>query len=169
MAFMDFLFGKGAKTKTEPIYEPGGEQENVLNQLLGALQQQLPAGLKGLENILGGREETFQQFAAPARRGFEEQTLPSIAERFTGTFGPGSQRSAAFGQQLGQAGKALEEDIFSQRLGLQSGALQNLMSLLGPATAPREYKAFMPRESGFLENILTSLLGGGLSFGGKKS
>lgn len=174
MAFMDFLFGKAAKTKTKPIYDP--QQEAVLNQLLGGIQQQLPMGLQNLQDILGGGEERFAAFERPARRAFEQQTLPTIAERFTGTFGPGSQRSSAFGQALGTAGRELEENLMAQRLGLQSGAFSQLMGLLGPAISPRRYEYQRPRQAGFLENLLSSATEGfgsgvtgglGTSLGGK--
>lgn len=156
MAFMDFMFGKNAKTKTKPIYNP--QQENVLNQLLGALGQQLPSGLQNLQNILGGSPEHFAAFEAPARRAFEQQTLPTIAERFTGQFGEGSQRSSAFGQALGQAGRELEENLFSSRIGMQGDALSQLLSILGPATSPRQYQYTTPRRPGFLEGISGPLL-----------
>lgn len=163
MAFMDFLLGKGEKTKTKPIYNP--QQENVLNQLLGSISGQLPMGLSNLQNILGGDEGTFESFFAPARRSFEQQTLPSIAERFTGLFGEGAQKSSAFGQQLGQAGKEFEEDIFSQRLGMQQDALSQLLSLLGPALSPRQYQYVKPRKRGLLE-----ILGGaGAQFAGQRA
>lgn len=164
MAFMDFLFGKGEKTKTRPIYNAPGQQD-ILGQLTGALGQQLPMGLGNLQNILGGSPEAFESFFAPARRGFEQQTLPSIAERFTGLFGEGAYKSSAFGQQLGQAGKELEEDIFSQRQGMQGNALSQLLQLLAPALAPRQQQITSPRQPGFLESGALGLLpglGGGL-------
>lgn len=156
--FMDFLFGKSAKTKTKPIYNP--QQRNVLDQLLGGLQGQLPQGLQNLQNILGGDEASFKAFEAPARRGFEQQTLPTIAERFTGQFGTGSQQSSAFGQALGQAGRELEENLFSNRIGMQGDALSQLLKLLGPATSAREFQYVRPRRPGIFENIGTTGLQG---------
>lgn len=151
MAFMDFLFGQKEKTKTKPIYNP--QQEDLLNQILGSMQQQLPQGMQNIQNILGGDQQFFEQFQRPARRSFEQETLPGIAERFTGSFGEGSQRSSAFGQALGTAGKEFEEDLMSQRLGMQSGTLEQLMSMLGPALSPRQYQYTQPRKPGFLENL----------------
>jgi len=165
MAFMDFLFGKKAKTKTKPIYEP--EQENLLNQILGSLTGQLPMGLQNLQNILGGGEEHFAAFERPARRAFEQQTLPTIAERFTGTFGEGSQRSSAFGQALGTAGRELEENLMASRLGMQGDALSQLLGLIGPSISPRKYQYTLPRQPGFLENAGLALAEGlGTSLGG---
>jgi len=148
---MDFLFGKSSKTKNKPIYNP--QQENLLNQILGGIQGPLGSGVQNLQNILGGDSSTFDAFQRPARRDFEQQTLPTIAERFTGEFGEGSQRSSAFGQALGTAGRELEENLFSQRLGMQGDALSQLLQLLGPALSPRRYQYTRPREPGFIENV----------------
>ncbi len=158
MAFMDFLLGKGSKTKTKPIYTP--QQEDLLNQLLGGVQQQIPAGLANLQKILGGDPRTFEAFERPARRGFEQKTLPTIAERFTAGLGEGGQRSSAFGQALGQAGKELEEDIFASRIGMQQDALSQLLQLLQPSLAPRQIQYTKPRQPGLLENLLSSVAAG---------
>ena len=64
MAFMDFLLGEGEKTKSRPLYNP--QQEQILGTARGGLQQQLPTGLENLRKILGGDEETFESFFAPA-------------------------------------------------------------------------------------------------------
>jgi hypothetical protein len=148
---MDFLFGKGEKTKTAPIYNP--QQQALLNQILGSVQQILPQGLQNLQAILGGEPEAFEAFQKPARRAFEQETLPTIAERFTGSLGEGSQRSSAFGQALGAAGRELEENLMAQRSGLQSQALSQLLSLLGPSLSPTQYQYTVPRKPGFLENL----------------
>jgi len=145
----DFFLGKGAETKTQPIYNP--QQEALLNKMLGGLQQQLPLVLQNLQNILGGDPETMEAFARPARREFEEETLPTIAQRFTSTFGPGSQRSSGFTQAVARAGRKSAEDIASQRLGLQSQAAQQLMGLAGGALSPRQYQYQQPRQPGFAE------------------
>ena len=145
----DFFLGKGSETKTQPIYNP--QQEQLLNKMLGALQQNLPLALQNIQNILGGDPETLEAFARPARREFEEETLPTIAERFTSTFGPGSQRSSGFIQAVAEAGRRSSEDVASQRRGLQSGALQQLMGLVGPALAPRQQQYTTARQPGFAE------------------
>jgi len=161
MAFMDFLFGEKSKTKTKPIYNP--QQEQLLNQILGGIQPGIGSGIQNLQNILGGDQASMDAFQAPSRRAFEQETLPTIAERFTGTFGEGSQRSSAFGQALGQAGRELEENLASQRAGLQSGALGQLLQLLGPAISPRQYQYTKDRQPGFLENLGVPLAQGAAS------
>ena len=158
MAFMDFIFGKRKKTKTRPMFLP--QQQQILENITGALQEQLPVGLENLQAILGGYPEKFERFFTPARRRFEQETLPTIAERFTGALGEGAQRSSAFGQQLGRAAREFEEDVFSQRLGMQQEALNQLLSLLSPTLSPRRYRYVRPRQPGLLEDLLSGSLRG---------
>ncbi len=148
---MDFLLGKGEKTETKPLFQP--QQEDVLNQFLGALQQQLPMAFQNLQNILGGGPEAFKAFERPARRGFEQETLPTIAERFTSQLGEGGFRSSAFGQAVGQAGKEMEEDLAARRFGMQGDALSQLMQFIGPAFTARQQQFTTPRQPGFLEGL----------------
>ena len=163
MSFMDFMFGKGSEERTKPIYNPG--QEDILNQILGGLSGPMSSGMGNLGNILGGDQASFDAFSAPARRDFNQQTLPGIAERFTGSFGEGSQNSSAFGQALGSAGKDLEEDLFSKRMGMQSGALNQLMQLMQSSMSPRQHQYTTDRQPGFLENVgvpIAQGIGGGI-------
>ena len=149
MAFLDFLFGKGEQLQQVPRFTE--QQQTALSQLLQGAQQGLPGGLNFLQSILGQTPEAMKQFEAPAMRQFEEEILPSIAERFTGQLGEGAQRSSAFGQQLGQAGAGLSERLGAQRAGLGSQALQQLMQILGTGLTPQFETLFRPRQPGFLE------------------
>lgn len=155
---MDFILGKGSKTKKKPIYDQ--DQQDILNQLLGGISGPLTSGLQNLQNILGGDQGFFDRFQAPARRDFQQETLPSIAERFTGNMGEGSQQSSAFGQAMASAGKELEEDLFSQRIGMQSNALNQLLQMLSPALSPRRHRYTTNRQPGFLENVIMAYLSG---------
>jgi len=153
MSFLNFLLGD--KEKTQEFKRYNQQQENVLNQLLGGAQQQLPSGFEFLQNILGQSPEDMQAFERPALRQFEQQILPTIAERFTGTFGEGSNKSSAFGQQLGQAGAGLAENLQAQRAGLGFKGLEQLLGILSGGLAPRTDRSFSPRRPGFLENVGT--------------
>lgn len=170
MAFLDFLFGEGEKTKQfQRFTEP---QQDVLNQLLGGAQRGIDPGMQYLMQILSQDPEMMRQFEAPTMRQFQEETLPTIAERFTGRLGAGAQRSSAFGQQLGQAGERLQEKLGAQRAQLGFSALQQLQSLLGTGLTPRFETMYQPRQPGFFENLargatpglaqygISSLLGG---------
>ena len=159
--FLDFLFGRGEKTEQFQRYTP--EQEDVLNQLLGGGGQQLPQAFDFLKNILSQDPETMKQFQAPAMREFQEDIIPSIAERFSGL---DAQKSSAFGQQLGKAGAGLEERLSAQRAGLGGQAISQLQSLLGGGLGPRFDTAVRPGQPGLaqagiggLAQLLPLLLG----------
>lgn len=177
MAFMDYLLGDKQKTQgfqdfmknqsnfwlgqpeeTRQFEKFTPQQQQTLNSLLGMANQQLPSGLDFLSSILSQSPEMMEKFEAPARRAFSEKTIPSIAERFTGTFGSGSQQSSAFGQQLGQAAAGLEESLAAQRANLGMGALSQLQSLLSTGLTPQFETAYFPQTKGFLQTGAEGIL-----------
>lgn len=139
------MFGKDEKTEQFQRFTP--QQQGLQSQLQGGVGAQLPQAFEYLQQILSGDPAMISKFEAPARRAFEEQTLPSIAERFTGM---GAQKSSAFGQQLGQAGAGLEESLSAQRAGLQGNALSQLQGLLGGAMTPSFENVVRPGTQGFV-------------------
>ena len=144
------LFGTPGRIEALPTMSP--EQQALLGQIVGGLGGPLQAGLGNLQSLLSGEAEAYE---APAMRQFQEQILPSIAERFTG-MGAGAQRSSAFGQQLGQAGAGLAENLAMQRAQLQQQGLGQLQSMLGLGfTSPFQYQTIPGTEGG-----LSKLLGG---------
>lgn len=150
-SFLDFLFGKGEKTEQFQKFTP--QQQDIFGQLLGGAGQQLPQAFEFLSSILGQDPEAISKFEAPTRRAFEEQTIPSIAERFTGA---GAQKSSAFGQQLGKAGKDLEEGLAAQRGNMSFQALSQLMSLLGTGLTPQFENVFRPATGGVFGDLAGS-------------
>lgn len=163
-----FFMGTPGKFEQLPTVTP--EQKGILDQLLGGLGGPLGSGLQNLQQLLSGAPEAFEAFAAPARTSFMQQTVPGIAERFTGA---GAQRSSAFGQALGAAGAGLEEQLAAQRAGLQSQALGQLQNLLGVGLTPQFQTAQIPGQPGALQGLLGGIgtglgtlgtlgLGGGL-------
>jgi len=154
-----FLFGRGGRTQQFPRF--GGEQQQAISQIL----QQALSGLRGGEAGPGetglgeaglGRFD-FGPIEQRARTQFGQQTIPSIAERFTG-MGEGGQRSSAFQAALGRAGAGLEESLagMKSQYGLQQqGLLQNL---LGMGLTPQHETAYFPRQPGFLESTTSQAL-----------
>ena len=158
MGFLSFLKGeKPTKEKFVQVERFTPQQKQILNQILGQAGGMMPSGMGFLESILGQSPEAMQQFQAPARRAFEEQTIPTIAERFTGM---GAQRSSAFPQILGQAGAGLEEALSAQRAGLGFQGLGQLQSLLGMGMTPQfetGIRPGTPGRPGFLEGLVPGL------------
>lgn len=158
-------FFTGRKEKMQQVPTLTGEQQTLLSQILGNLGQ---GGLGGqgyesaIQNLLGilsGKPEAFEAFAAPARRAFTQETVPSILERFSGA---GARSSSGLQQALGSAGRQLEENLSAQRAGLQQNAVQQLLSnFLGQSQLGLGTKAFenvlRPAQPGFLQGLLGAL------------
>ena len=153
MAFMDFLFGDKEKTEQFDRFTPS--QQTSLDQILGGASGQLPQAFQFLSQILGQSPEMMEKFQAPARRAFNEKTVPSIAERFTGM---GAQKSSAFGQQLGQAGAGLEEALSAQRSGLGFQGLTQLQGLLGQGLTPQFETSVSPATQGIAPGAIDAII-----------
>lgn len=160
------------------------EQSGQLSRFSQGNQGQFDQLISQLLGQLGGNEFSFGPIEDQARMGFEQKTIPSIAERFT-SLGAGGGRSSGFNQAVAAAGGDLETNLASQRqqFGLQrQGLMQNLLGL------GQQEPFHQPRTPGFLENAgvagiqglsggLSSFLGGrgvasglrGLAQGGQGS
>ncbi len=115
----------------EQISTQTGQQQDLFSQLIAHLGGAQGAGLDWLTQILSGDEEAFGKFEAPFKRQFEQETIPSIAERFAGLGSHGSQSSSAMQQTLGQSGRELTENLAALRGNLQQNALSQLQGLMG--------------------------------------
>jgi len=77
---------------------------------------------------------SFDPLEQQARYGFQTKTLPSIAERFTDTFG--GKGSSGFRNALGEAGSQFELGLNAQRAGYNQQRQTNLTNLLGTGLTP---------------------------------
>lgn len=152
MAFLDFLFGKKEKTEQIPTFTP--QQTRLQKDINRNLRQSLPGAFEYLNQLLSGSPEAFEAFEAPHLRAFEEETIPTIAERFSALNG---QRSSAFGQQLGKAGGALQENLAAQKAGLRQSAIPQLQGFLGAGMQPSFENIFRPATPGFAQTGAQSL------------
>lgn len=71
--------------------------------------------------------EFFKAFEAPARRQFEEETIPGLANRFS-SMGSGALGSTGFRNQLAREGSNLETNLAAMRGGMQQNAIPQLFS-----------------------------------------
>lgn len=133
------------------------EQIRQFEQFTPEQQQALGTILQQALGQLQDPQAGFQPIAAEARRGFQEQTIPSIAERFTG-MGAGGQRSSAFAGELGQAGAGLESQLAA--LGSQFGQRQQELAqqLAGLGLTPQFTQALQQRTPGMFETALPHVL-----------
>lgn len=159
MAFLQSLFGSSGQLKTLDRFKPNqqGLQNQAISQFGPLLQNlQKPADI---EPILNQR-----------RQSFNEQTIPSIAERFS-SLGGGSQRSSAFQNALGRAGSDLETQLASlqSQVGLQDlNRQQGLLGLLSQLGMQPSFEHFyQPGETGLLGHAAQGAgMGLGLYAGG---
>lgn len=150
------------------------EQQQLFSRLMQALSGQnlsvganplYQSGSNYLQNLLQGGDEAFSAFEAPYKRQFNEQTIPGIAERFSGA-GAGAQSSSAFQQALGQAGAGLSENLASLRSGLQMSALPTAFSAAGiPGEQAQgllglNTQALLPKQQSFWKQFLLGLAPG---------
>lgn len=153
-----FFVGRPGKFKELPLGTP--QQQALNQQVLGGAGQLLPQLLSN--------QFDFGPIAQRARTQFQQQTIPSIAERFT-SMGEGAQSSPAFAQLLGQAGAGLEEGLAAQesQFGLQQqGLLQALLgNLLSSGMQPQFERIYRPSTGGLLQSLFTPGGGGGSDYG----
>jgi len=122
-----FLFGAPEQERQFQRFTP--DQQSALDQLL---QQGLQdTDLSGVEDL--------------ARKRFQEQTIPSIAERFT-AMGAGGQASSAFQSAHGRAGSDLEAQLAALRP--QAG-----FQKLGMGLTPRFDTGFTPAQPGLAQGL----------------
>lgn len=169
-------------------------QQNILNQLLQLASQKLGQNLNQ-PTAQYPNPQSLARFNQPfnfapiekqARLGFERETVPSIAERFT-SMGNNALSSGAFTSQLGQAGASLDhslaalkgnigrEDLSRQQnlaerlYGLQFGRAENaeqnrlglLQNLLGAGLTQQNENTFIPAQQSGLYNLLPGLIRAG--------
>lgn len=158
----EFLFGKSDKTKSLNVLTP--EQKRALSEYFSQGIDKNPlysSGSSYLQGLLSNSPDAFSAFEAPYFQNFEQNIIPSIAERFAGMgTGAGASSSSALYNSLAQAGRSLQTDLAGLRSGLQ---MQALPQALGYAQQPYSNKLAGIGARGF-ENVYqpgsTGLLGG---------
>lgn len=105
---------------------------------IAAQQQGLQMALQGLQNPQAGFEPIEQQ----ELQRFQQQTVPSLAERFT-AMGSGGQSSSAFQNALSQGGQDLGTQLAALKANYGLQRQSQLQQLLGLGLQPRFETAFM--------------------------
>lgn len=154
LAPTSFFGGREGGIYQSPTSTP--QQSQFMNMLLQQLGPQATQAFN------------FQPIAQAATNRFEQQALPSIAERFAGM---GSKRSSGYNQAIANAYENLQTNLAGQQqqFGLQSQG--NLAKLLGLGLQPQYENVFDPGASGGFMQLLSALaqgLGraGGAALGG---
>jgi len=156
--------GEPSRTETFGTQTPG--QSQYLEQIMGMLNQLGPDVSRYFQDLFSDDPEALERMFAPARREFEERTVPGIAERFTG-MGAGAQSSSAFQQALGSAGAGLSENLAAMREQLRGQGISALQGFGQTGLGTKAFEtAFIPRQPGFLESLAGPVSQAALSMAG---
>lgn len=134
----------GYKLRNVPNFTPG--QMQLFQKLLGGLSGGggLEGGLDFLSRLSGGDESMFEQLEAPAYSSFNK-AIGQLGSRFAG-FGSGALDSSAFQQATSGAASDLAQNLQSQRLGLQQGAIERLLGLSQNLLSQKPYESFLEKK-----------------------
>lgn len=135
-------FWVGTPNKLESLQRFAPYQQNAMYGLLGM-------GMQGLQNPYQG----FEPIAKSVRQNFEQNTLPSLAERFT-SMGKNSMTSPLYMSQMHNAGANLDTGIgaLQAQYGLQNQ--QNMGRFLQLGLQPQYEHANIPGQNGLLQYLL---------------
>ena len=135
----DFIYGKPSSMEKMPTMDP--QQLAYLQQLMGGLGKPTGQGLDYISNILSDDPETMKAFEQPYMNQFNQETIPGIANTFSGS---DSQGSSAFTNALGSAGSNLQQNLAGMRSNLKQGAMSQLQGFgkMGMAAEPFGYQKY---------------------------
>lgn len=148
----DFFTGTPQQVHQLPTQTAQGA--DVLSQLLSM-------GSKGLQNPYAG----FEPIAQQARNNFNQNTVPQLAERFTGGTG-GGLSSPSFASQLGQAGAGLNSNLAAQQSQYGQQNIGQLLQMLQLGLKPQFQNFETGGQGGFLQEIFPQLAKAGLGAAG---
>jgi len=158
MDWSSFFLGQPAGVGQVNRFVP--QQQNTLSSLMNM-------GMQGMQNPYAG----FEPIANQARTQFQQQTLPSIMERFQ-SLGNNAMSSGALKTELGQAGANLEGGLaaLQSQYGMQNR--NQMLNMLGLGLTPQLESYATQGQEGLLQQILPALssvgmnaLGAGLTGG----
>jgi hypothetical protein len=113
-----------------------------------------------LSKLAGGDEETFNQIEAPALQQFSG-IQGNIASRFSG-MGSGARKSSGFQNTQNQAASDFAQQLQSQRTGLQSQAIKDLLGMSNELLGQRPYDTGLQQKpASFWEQVFGGLFKGG--------
>src|SRR5215469_5222155 len=146
----------GYKKGTLQQFTP--EQMQLFQQLFGHVGPE-----SFLSKLAGGDQSTFADIEAPALQQFAG-LQEGIANKFSGA-GLGGRRSSGFGHDQNTAAQQFAQQLQSQRQGLQSQALKDLMGFSNQLLGQKPFETTLTEKpkSG-LQSFLSSI-GGGLGQG----
>jgi hypothetical protein len=146
------LYGGGNEGEVKTASTINPEQQKYMSMLLGL-------GGNALQNPYAGFEPIRQQ----AMNQFQQNLVPSLAERFT-SMGGGRLSSPAFAGQLGQASSGLEQALAAMQSQYGQQNQHNAMSMLALGLSPSFENFYQGSQPGFGENLLGGAMRAAPSF-----
>lgn len=124
--FMETIFGQNPHQGSSFNKGQQSYMDSLLSQLQGmqgqgdiTQNQNFQGGSDWLNNLFSNDPEFWNKFEAPIKRQYEEETIPSLANRFASMGSGGSLGSTAFRNQLGREGSNLQTNLSALRGGMQ--------------------------------------------------
>lgn len=133
----NFLMGTPGGFERVKRFRPGQE---------AGFEQMLSQGLAGL----GGGAPSFEPIRERAMKTFQEDVVPSLAERFTGA---GARRSSGFQEALAKGGTDLASTLAAMESQFGQQRFGNLMQMLGAGLTPQEETVYFGAQPGFLGGL----------------
>lgn len=140
-------------------------QSNLFNQTMGQAQSGIQNSVDQWNQLAGGgNEDMWSKLEAPAMRQFGA-LQGNLASRFSGGMGAGGsgmRKSSGFRNTMNEAGMDLAERLQGQRMGLQQGAQDRLMSLFQQIMGHNEFENVLaPKSIPFWKQLILSGMQGG--------
>ena len=139
----------------------GGQPQEAGAQRTSAPDEQEQSILKFLQehgkSLIQNPGQGFQPIADQARNQFSQNTVPSLAERFT-SMGSNALSSPSFAAQIGQAGSGLEQALAAMQAQYGQQNQQNGFQALKQGLRPAFQTEWRDRQNGAGESLLLSSL-----------
>lgn len=149
-------FFSGSEGKFNQRSTLGPEQQQLYQQLQQALQGSGAGGAYGdiadyYRSLLEDDNDTYNSFAAPEQRKFNEQIIPGLSEQFAG-MGAGGLNSSGFRNAAVGAGADLSERLGQLRAQIRQQGVQGLQGLANQGLGNYNQTTYQERTPGFLES-----------------
>ena len=144
----DFWTGREGYTEQAPL---------MSQQQIGLQNNLMQKGYNGLEQF------DFAPIEAEARKGFEQKTIPSLAERFRGL---GSMSNSGFQQTMRGANVDLESQLAAMKQDYNLKRQPMFQDMMNMGLRPQFENMMHPREQGMLESGMQSILPALIKAGG---
>lgn len=132
------------------------QQMMAMQQGLSSLMPHLGNSFDRLGKLASGDDSAYSSLEAPAFRDLQA-ALGQTASRFSG-MGTGARRSSGFNLAASDTARQLAENLQSQRLGLQGGFMNQLMSLYSNLLGQDTFEnTLVPKQKPYWQEFATAL------------